>query len=273
MTRLRTKSPLRLPLRLPVAAPALRRGVTDSDAKAYLDGYASSASAEWKDALNTLVTGWKTKDLWERADWLLAPCADSPPGARRNIRNLAKQATEVNFPIHTAYRGYQGDGSSSCLDLGEPFVAPGNQFSQNSGTLGVYINLQVSTANVAVLGNVGSTRKNIIQARAVPGNTAMQLNSPTAAVLETGPTSKLGHKTVVRSDANTLKGYVNGSLVATQANNATSPSADNGCLLRSTMSYSPDQLGFFYSAAAFTDADVANAHALIMTFLTTVGAN
>lgn len=245
----------------------------DTDAKAYLDAYAPNSSATFKAALNNFVTGLKSDGLWAGLDWLCVP-ADTSAGFLRNLRNLAKAASAINLPAYTAYRGFTGDGSSSYIDLNEPWSADGNNLVRDSGLEGIYINGQTSTANVAIMGNAGTTRRHLIQARAGTGSTTVQLNSGTAAVFETNPTTKIGHKTVVRADASSLRTFVNGAFVSNPASTSTSTiGMDNGAVLRSTTSYSPDRAALFYSGSAITDSQVTALNARVTTFLTAIGAN
>lgn len=246
----------------------------DPDAKAYLDGYAPAASQTFKTALNDYIVGLKADAIWSRLDWLLIP-ADTSVGSLRNVRNLAKFATALNSPVFTAYRGFMGDGIGAHIDLNEALATMTNLFSQNDAMVGIHINVQANANNVAVLGNVGSTRRHMIQVRqSAAGNTAMQLSSGSGTgVYETNPATKLGHKTLVRSDANNLKGFNNGALVSTQANGSTGTiGQDNGCLLRSTTSYSPDRYSLFYSGGGISDALVAKLHTRNLAFLTAIGA-
>lgn len=245
----------------------------DADAQAYINGYAPNSSATFKTALNNFVTGLKSDGLWAGLDWLCVP-ADTSAGFLRNLRNLAKAASAINLPAYTAYRGFTGDGSSSYIDINEPWSADGNSLVRDSGVEGIYINGQSNTANVAIMGNAGTTRRHLIQARAGTGNTTVQLNSGTAAVFETNPTSKIGHKTVVRADASSLRTFVNGAFISNPASTSTSTiGVDNGTVLRSTTAYSPDRAALFYSGSAITDNQVAAFNARVTTFLSAIGAN
>lgn len=244
----------------------------DADAQAYINGYAPNSSSTFKTALNDFVVGLKADGLWSGLDWLCVP-ADTSAGFLRNLRNLAKTASAVNLPTYTAYRGFMGDGSSAHIDVNEPWSADGNNMVRDSGVEGIYINVQTNTANVAIMGNSGTTRRHLIQARAGTGSTTVQLNSGTAAVFETNPTTKIGHKTVVRADSASLRTFVNGAFVSNPASTSTSTiGVDNGTVLRSTTAYSPDRAALFYSGSAMSDSQVSAMNSRMTTFLTAIGA-
>lgn len=244
----------------------------DPDAQAYIDGYAPASSTTFKDSINAFIVGTKADGVWAKLDWLTVP-ADTSAGSLRNVKNLAKTAAGVNSPTFTAYRGFQGDGTAAHVDIGEPFSSAAN-FSQNSATLGVYVNLQVATAIAAIIGNTGTTRRHIIQIRQGTGNTNVQINSGTAAVFEVDPTTKLGHRTAVRADSASIRNFLNGNMISNPSSMSTSTiGGDNGSLLRSTMQYSPDRYALMYSGSALSDSEVSSFHSRIVAFLTAIGAN
>lgn len=243
----------------------------DSDAVAYFTA-TGITDATRKGHLNTLVVGLKADGLWTKIDWLLVAGATSLE-MRTNVRAPSKVASAINSPTYTTDRGFTGDGSTSYLDIGEVYNNTGNQWSQNSATIGVWCNLEAGATGIQPhCGNTGADR-NVIRARNTAGNESFNINDSTASILRANAGSRTGHRAASRNSSTDKRGYVGGSLVTTLSVSSSSVSATNGTVLRGGSVYTSDRISGFYSASDFSDADHTAMHSRLNTYLTAIGAN
>jgi len=244
----------------------------DADAAAYFAAMTVQPDATRKGLINDLIVGAKADGVWSPLDWLLLAGHDAQ-AALVNARQPAKIATVSGALTWTTDRGYQGDGSTGFIDIGEVYNAAGNTYAQNSATVGVWCNLEGGAAGIIPhCGNTGADR-NAIRPRNTTGNESFNICDSTGSVFMTNVGSRTGHRTGTRQGATDKRGYFNGGLVATLAISSTAVSATNGTVFRASTLYTADRLPAFYSGEGMTGTQVAAWHARLNTFLTAIGAN
>ena len=249
-------------------------GGYDTDADAYITGYTPSATTTFKDALNAMVVDLKAQGFWAKLDGLIVP-ADTGTGTQRNVRNLSKSVAIYNSPTFTAYRGYQGDGVSAYIGIGEAWAAVGNQFSRNSATMGVWCNLATGSTTAAYhLGDAGGTTKRI-QAGTSTTAGSSRLNGTASNTHSGEGASRAGHRTITRLSSSDQRFYFNGAneVARSDATSAAPSTTDEGFFLRNSSTYGPDRVALVYWGSGLTATEVTAIHTILNTFLTAIGAN
>lgn len=245
----------------------------DADAAAYFAAWTTPPDDTRAGLLNDLVLGLKADTVWPLLDRLPILASPTAQSARLDARSPAKSLSAVNVPTFTADRGYSGDNVSAYLDFGEPFAFAGANFSQNSASLGAWVNQQGSgNGEKPTIGCAGASFAKL-SGRNNAGNANYKINDNTLTALEINPVTRLGHRAASRTSAANKAGYVNGTPVGSTAVASTAPATVNGALLRDVSTYSADRIAVAYSGGALSDAQHAALHARLNTFLTAIGAN
>jgi len=243
----------------------------NAEAEAYVTAMTVEPDDARKALIDQLVGELKTDGIWTKLDWLSLLAAHAEQAGRLNAKNPTKALTAVSAPTFTVDRGFAGNGTSSYLDFGEQFDAIGNNFAQNSASLGAWCNEGTGTTSVF---HVASTGTGVIEisAQAGGGSEAFKVND---AVVDSARTSvsKLGHRTASRIGATVKRAFFNGVRVADLTTASSATPDGNGWLLRRGTNFSADRLAAAYFGGGLTDTDVANMHTHLNTYLTAIGAN
>jgi hypothetical protein len=254
---------------VPAVAVAASTGY-DTDSQSYFAAMTVQPDATRKGLLNDLIVGLKADGIWAKLDWLCLLAAHDSQAGRVNAVVPAKTLSAVNSPTFTVDRGFLGDASSAHLSFAEAFNASGNRFALNSATIGAWCNLMSAFSGARPhIGSSQSTRTFITPANS--GNAEFRVNDSSASYFE--GTTRLGHRAGVRSDASTKKYYRDGVNTQTVATSGGAIATGPAYGLRNGTTYGDDRLSVLYFGAGFTDADAANMHTRLNTFLTTIGAN
>src|ERR1700739_558485 len=121
---------------------------------AYLARCTTQPSAKWTNALNTLIRQMIIDGHWQLFDglWIFATPTGCQTNAKINIVNpTSTLITEVNSPTWTANQGYNGNGTSSYLNLNYN-PSSGTNFTSNSNSFGTYSRININTGNTYDLG-------------------------------------------------------------------------------------------------------------------------
>lgn len=239
----------------------------DADAAAYLNAQTTAPSSTERSLVDALVRGLKDDGVWNSLDWLTLLAAETQQAALLNVRKPTKTLTTANTPTFTANRGFTGNGTTSYLDLGEPFATTGNLFVQNSASMGVWANAEGATGSKPHIGNIANSPRSTISARSTSGNETFQANDSSTDTLMVSNLSRLGHRAWSRTAAGVKRGFFNGSRTADLTTASVAVNTSNGSLLRSGTSYADDRLAAFWSAAGLTDAQVTAIHNRLNTYL------
>src|SRR5690606_17554240 len=100
--------------------------------------------------INELVIDLKAANVWNKLDIISVPGPDAPT-TRRNLKNPAQQATGVNNPPHTAYKGIGNSASNNRMEWGAK-TSILTQAQQNNHTFADWVSDDGLDANKYVLG-------------------------------------------------------------------------------------------------------------------------
>lgn len=125
-------------------------------------------------------------------------------------------ATNVSSTSWTALEGFTGDGAADYLNTNYNPSTGTNNFVLNSGTLGIYIRTNVTTAGMTDIGarNGGTDGRSFLQAT---NGTNANININQGSSFDSGNTNSNGFYIMTRTGATTLILYENGSAIATGA--------------------------------------------------------
>ena len=239
---------------------------------AWLDAIPNQPSptraGHYHDFIATLRPGDPT-GAWEQLDDLWLDAAHDSPSSLIGLKGR-RQASIVGAVDFLASRGHQGDGSTGKVDTGVDPSTGGLQFTRNAGHQGVWC-LTEGADSTPVCGN---TQSRIIP-RNASDNIVIRANSASSASVATA--SALGHTCWVRDGASSTRLFRNGVMVSAGA----SASADFipgeklwicGSDNTGTDSFSTMRIAAFHIGGALTDAQAADLHDALETYLTAVGA-
>lgn len=245
-----------------------------AEAEAYFAAMTTQPDATRKGLINDLIVSAKAgANAWSALDRLALLASHDSQSALLDAHDPTKTASAVNSPTFTVDRGFAGDGASSYIDFGEAPNAVGNQFSLNSATIGVWINVQSAANGLrSEAGQSGSVFNMSITARNTTGNETFKANDATLSVARANSGTRLGHRASVRADSATKKSYLNGGAETVVSLASTSISAGNITILRVGNAYSDDGACVAYSGAALTATQEAELHTALATYLTAIGA-
>ena len=190
----------------------MRRGYS-AEASALFARMTTQPDVTRKGAINTLIGALKTAGVWTKLDALYLLAAADAQSARLNWVQNAYNLSAVSSPTFLADRGYTGDGASSYLDSGfDPTTAPGAKFTQNSGSIGLWIGTDVSSSGQSDIGNSRSSINSRNTTTAV-----MTMNRSAGPSFTISPVTSVGLSSWSRRASTDAEGYKNGVSIGTEA--------------------------------------------------------
>lgn len=242
----------------------------DAAAQAYFDTIPLQIGFDRLTLISNLVTSLKAGGAWTALDWLVLNANQTTTAARRNLRNPAKQLTLINSPTFTTDRGFTGDGASSYLSLGETLQAGGNNLSQNSATIGLWVNATSARAS-ALLGPLSGSQRTTFIIN-VSDNWRSRMNGIND-ITHSGAPGHLGHKTVVRANATEQRMFSGSGAAEVFAADSSDLSSQSAIFLGAAgILFTTARIAALYSGGAITDGQRAVLHTALETYLTSIGA-
>jgi len=246
-----------------------------AEATAYFAAMTTQPDATRKGLIDTLIVALKAgANAWSALDRFVLFASHDSQSALLDAHDPTKSASAVNSPVFTTDRGFAGDAASSHIDFGEPGNAAGNQMTQNSASMGVWINAQGATSGLRFLaGQTGAAYRLTVTGRNTTGNETFRASDATDSVSRANTGTRLGHRTSVRPDASTKLSYLNGGNQVSVSLASTGVAATNNTVLRAGTNYSDDRAAAAYLGASLTATQVSELHTALNTYLTAIGAN
>ena len=171
-------------------------------------------------ALNYFTASSLAHGDWLEYDrfWLFAQ--DDQINAKRSIINPTSSiATEVNSPSFSAYGGYTGNGTNSCVNCNWVPSTDGVKFTKNSSTQLAYALTAGKNELGALFGcrhfAAPTTGMTIVPSGTVAGFLAQGNNNTNLTAA--GYTRSDGMFMTIRTSSTSLTGYANGSSIGTDA--------------------------------------------------------
>src|SRR3990167_11122239 len=208
-----------------------------------------------------LISQLKTYNQWNKIDCLWCFATEEQQHANICIKNPQnKPLLPINSPAWEKFGGYIGNGSNAYLDTSWIPATNGVNFTQNSGTMGVYSHINIA-ANYCDMGcnESLSADRSAVYCQWSDNKQYGYINSslgPSGNVL-----SSLGHFASVRTGASTTATYQNGTLTASGTEASTGLSNTKVYILAinnngSAISHTTRQLSFAYIGSGDLDQTI-----------------
>ncbi len=162
--------------------------------------------------INNLISGLINKGIWSDLDFLYVFAAHNRQSARVDLKTPARSAIEVDSANLTfvANRHFQGNGTSSSLDLGYNPAVNAVNYAQDSASVGIWRRDSVGIG--ASMGGWTDATPQGVTLIASATNFTNRINQATAA--NPAATGAAGLYVVNRSGATAHQSYVNGTLLS-----------------------------------------------------------
>jgi hypothetical protein len=247
----------------------------DSDAKAWkaaVTGAGGSVSIGRLIVVSALISALKNGGIWSNLDRLWVLAAENSQQALVDLVARAS-ATAVNSPAFTANRGYQGNGTSSCIDSNFNAATAGGKFTLNDASHGVWCVIAPTTNGFEICNDFSAY--SFVRLNNSGGNLAWAVNDSGAVgaqVTATGGsvTNALWHAQRTGPSAMTL--FKNGASFATStlAGNSAIHSQNHGILANIGATFSDAQLAAAFIGASLSGKEAAF-YAAMRTYMTSAG--
>lgn len=218
--------------------------------------------------MNDLITGLKVDAVWDELDTFRIHALDtSDNGCYNWVKPTANKATLVNSPTFTAYRGFNGDGSTSWVNTN---WAPnqGVKFTLNSASVFAYA-LTNQQGNALFGTNTNATV--LLQPRNASDLFGYRVNQ--ASSTTTANTDGSGAYAAERDSASTTQGYKEGSAAGSAGAVASSSLNSNTLGIgRVNSTYNSAQVAATASGAYLGPTKQLAMRNRVRTFLQRVGA-
>lgn len=186
----------------------------NAEAESLVAAFSSEPSNTWKEAYDDFIGALKTASVWSALDALWIMRAPDSQSSKLEAKSAGVSYTlgEVNTPTFTASRGWAGDGSTSYLTTGFNPSTHGVQYTQNSASMGIYLDDGTDTSSSSVT-PIGQT-----QAFILPRNSsaliAGRINQAASDTLGASGGTRFGLTVINRSGASAVESYKNGAAVS-----------------------------------------------------------
>ena len=257
----------------------LRRGVIggggaqrDSDYQAVLNKATTEGfnlpSRTNRDRQNTLLTSLKSAGVWAKLDalYVLATDGDSDFATLNWKSPTTFQATKVSSPTFTTNVGFNGNGTSSYLELGiDPTNVAVTKYLKDDASFGVYSwdDIDTSTFNYPIS---QSTRIRIFQKSASTNN---RINNASPTSTEAITTSGTGLIGLNRSSSTQYRGLSSDGTLGTLINGGsiTINQAGNFQLNKFSSTFKSGRIGLAWVGGGFTSTEWADYVTAVNTYI------
>lgn len=226
--------------------------------------------------IDRIIAGLKASGVWSKLDAFYDLAAHDAQAAQRNWKADAYNLTPVDSPTFAAYRGYEGNGSSSYLDMNATLNAL-TQYQQDSAHLMQWVRTLPtvaggSEAEIGVFTGSDRTRLRSTNGAGGSGTPAARVNQ--AFTFNAAGTVTRGTGLIIasRTSSTAITLYRNDDQSDVASVASTAPTSGSLALLRGLSSYSNAQLCFASIGAGLTAADKTSLYAVLSEYLTAVGA-
>lgn len=246
----------------------------DAETTALLARMSVQPDATRQGHINDLIAGLKSDGIWSKLGSLYVYAAHDSQAALLNwIRN---QAAINNGCMFTTDRGFTSQAPTGWIDWNETFDAINDAAgggTVNAQSYGCWCNASPDTGTGGAIHLGSSGTRSVIQAAANGGNESVRLHSGASVTSRVG-TTRLGHRTLVRTDGSNLLMYYNGVAGTPVASGGGVIDAGRPATFRFGGGYAPagERLLVAYLGGMLDATDVSNLHNRINAYKTAVGA-
>lgn len=249
----------------------------DADATAYFARMTTQPDATQKGYISTLIAGIKSDNsltnLSDGFDCFYIFAGHDGTEALLNAAKASHDCTAVNSPTFTASQGFTGNGTTQYINTNYNPSTEGVRFTSGSGSLGVYLRLNVNESLSQIGARDGSGNRSHLNSR--HGDIFYGYCQSSA---DTGPnaanTDSRGLFTAVRTSGTNINSYKNGVLHDSETNSTGTIPSYNFYILTLNANGSPGSLSTNQVAIAFVSNNNINQASLytrIQDYMTSLG--
>lgn len=231
-------------------------------------------NATRKGVIDTFIETMISDGVWAKIDALWVPRAHDAQAGRLNWKSPSNFAlTAVNSPTFTTDRGYAGNASSMYLDTGWDAATNGSNYTQNSGSYGLYLTPGVGTDTATNSAIPMGTSNAYLIPRSTADNFRGQINSAIVSVITGTASTRLGLTAFNRSGATAVQAYRNGASAGTDNDVSETLTVNDFYLLAynsggGVSSAVNNQIGFAFVGGSLTSGEHAALDAALDTYIT-----
>jgi hypothetical protein len=247
----------------------------DPHAARYIASMTKPPPPRREDLLNELIfRRLKNTHLFEKLDIAYLIAAHDSQAAKLNLINPSTATITLSgSPVFLTDTGYQTDGSTSFLDTNRALNG-GTNYTQNSASFGFYNNLAVAASGPSMGGAFSGAAGTTLNPWSTGTTSVYRCNVATSFNGTSGPGNSLGLTAVSRTGSAASAGYRNGVQLGTSATASSALTADTFKLGAITAAATKaGQFAFAFAGAGLTAADNAILYAIVLEYLTAIGAN
>ena len=140
----------------------------EAELTTYITGLTTTLSSAQLKKINDFIltrkSGWTVADLDDVDDVEYILAGETAESSLKNLVKNAHHAVAVNAPTFTAFEGFNGDGISSYINLNYNIFTEGDNYVQNSATIGCYsrTNSNEAAVDLGSRSNAADNRANLI---------------------------------------------------------------------------------------------------------------
>lgn len=258
--------------RVPLNWPLIFREL-DTATQAVVNAATVKPSSQRQIDMDNLVRDLKAASIWNSLDLIYVLANETSQLACLNWKAPTTfAATPTLTPTFTQNRGFTGNGTNSYLATSWNFSTNAVNYTQNSAMLGIWNLTALPNTSLAVGTIVAG--KSAMTPKGGTGGVQFRFRMNNSAAIELGAiTDASGLSVAVRTDANTVAGYKNGTLFGAPTT-VVSEALDNDTfgLLRGFGTYFNGQLSVGFAGASITAAQHAQLYTALQTYLRATGA-
>lgn len=187
----------------------------DEDAQDFINRLTGTYSQTELNAFDIFFAKLKSDGLYDTINALYIFALDSADDALLNLKGTDYTATRENSMTFTAREGFTGNGTNMYIDTNfNPTAASGN-YTQNSGTLGVYCRNNIAENSFSIGSQTSSSSNRSYITPRWSDNVAYAIVNGDGGVNYVSPTvtTSAGFMAVSRTTSTAIASYQNGSLL------------------------------------------------------------
>lgn len=248
-------------------------GCADPDARTLFAAFTTAATSARQGLICTAIGSLKAAGVWTKLDALYLFAAADSQAARVNWKTPGTyNATATSSPTFTADRGYAGDGVASYVDTNFADTTAAVNWSQDSASLGVWVNVDAG-GNNAIIGHTSSSNTRLNPRDSSNSNALLRIHAA-ANQLIGSQTSRLGWSLATRRTSTASEMYRATTSIGTSANASAATAAGNITILKAGgATFSADRVAAAAIGGALTTAENTALYNALNTYLTALGAN
>lgn len=224
------------------------------------------------DLQEALVYSLDTAGYWDRMDILYVLASHTEADGLINwISPSEYTATNVSSTTWAQWIGFTGDGTADYLNTNWNPSTDGVNYTQDDGSVGIYVSQDIQEDNVYVFGAYNGTNQTYFRPRSTTGGLGGAINS-NLTFAAAGVSTAVGLWIVTRTASNATEVYQDGTSMDSDTDASVGlPNNDMGILNRiGGNGFSSNTVMLFFAMDGMTDAEAIEISDIINIYITAI---